>query len=285
MDLFEFDFGKGLGPFLIILSALLHALWNGLLKGVREKIKTTAGAMNSALIISFILLLLDGNSALFSYQIYIWIAVAGICEGAYLYLVARAYETTTYGLAYTIMRGGAMICVWLVSVPLFGERFGMLHFLGVLLILAGMVGMNNGLHTKVSRIGVIIATRAAFLIAAYHLAYNQAISLGANPLYVFSLSMIFAVSTFYLFSYKRFRGKLIIITYDGLLAGIAFLLSLILFLYGMRETDAGLTISLRNSSLVFAALIANVLGEPLNRKEAIGMILVILGVMALSVTK
>ena len=58
--------------------------------------------------------------------------------------------------------------------------------------------------------------------------------------------------------------------------------SFLIFLVALREAGAGLVLTLRNTSILFAVLFGWLLGEPPHRRTAVGALLVAFGAALLS---
>jgi drug/metabolite transporter (DMT)-like permease len=69
------------------------------------------------------------------------------------------------------------------------------------------------------------------------------------------------------------RGALLRLAGGGALATASFLL----FLVGLERSGAGIALTLRNTSVVFAQLLAALIGERLPGRQLVGSALVVLG--------
>ena len=63
---------------------------------------------------------------------------AGVVETAYFVTLAKALSRAPLGSVYTVVRGGALLLVWPVSIAVFGEKVTPLIALGTLLTIAGL---------------------------------------------------------------------------------------------------------------------------------------------------
>ncbi len=68
--------------------------------------------------------------------------VSGIFEGLYFLSLSKALRDSSLGQSYAIMRGGAMILVWLFSTLFLQERAAGIQYLGAILIFSGIGAMN-----------------------------------------------------------------------------------------------------------------------------------------------
>jgi drug/metabolite transporter (DMT)-like permease len=249
---------------LVVLSAFLHAAWNALLKGhARPEAAARSIMVGSCLLALATALLLPRGPWFPQPRALGWTALAGAFEGAYFIALARALATAPLGAAYAVMRGGATLLVWPLSVLLLGERVTGLGVASVLLMGAGIALLGSGDLRRTHGAGLAWAFTGAACVAGYHLAYKQALALGALPLPLFAASVgaasllrvgLDAVGP--LPPSPRFTwGGTVPLAILGCTASFG------LFLWALRLGGAGLTLSLRNTSLVFAQLLALGLGE------------------------
>jgi drug/metabolite transporter (DMT)-like permease len=198
--------------------------------------------------------------------------IAGLFEGGYFYTLSKTLQLAPLGLGYAVMRGGAMVFVWVFSATFLREKVSALSVFGILLILFGIALANPHKSEKgFSKNGFLFAILAAFFIAGYHIFYGFSLQHGASQVTLFVGSMLVSIpvliiicgkSIFQIKSHLAGHKKYMI-----LLAGVLSAASFILFLYGLKSTEAGLAISLRNTSVAFAQLFALILGERLNRTQ------------------
>ena len=111
-------------PFtILLLSALLHALWNALLKHERTPQVAVAGVLSFALLFTLVALFASSGPAFATPTALAWGFGAGAFEGMYFLTLAAALARADYGVVYTIARGGAMFVVWPMAALLLGEPF------------------------------------------------------------------------------------------------------------------------------------------------------------------
>lgn len=122
---------------LVIVSAFLHAGWNAVLKRRPEPEHAVVGVLAIAGISSAILALASSTTAP-PLESLVWSIAAGVVETAYFVTLAKALSRAPLGSVYTVVRGGALLVVWPVSIALFGERVTPLIALGTLLTIAGL---------------------------------------------------------------------------------------------------------------------------------------------------
>ncbi len=273
-----------MGIALLLLSAFLHAAWNALL--ARERDPGTSVATVLATSTGFALAVawaahasLGGRAAL------PWALGAGLFEGLYFLTLAPALERAGLAVAYPIARGGAMVLGWPVSLLFLGERASFTQLTGAAILCAGIALVAAGKNRTVrpSRAGgVPLALACAATVAGYHVCYGRALEAGAHPAPLFAVALCVALPMVAgaLWRQGRLRGILPASwRHTGVLvlSGAISTLSFLLFLTGLAHTGAGLALTLRNSSVLFAEAFAWALGERPSPGQLAGTLLVALG--------
>ena len=272
---------------LILISAVLHAGWNALLKSAKNKGATSLCVLAVAGLLSVFVAVATHSPwlPLSNPDILPWVIAAGLFEGLYFYTLARALTLSPLGPVYTVIRGGAMLLVWAVSIPLLGERITAHAATGALLVLLGVPLLSpppsrpGGKLDPAQLRGLQFALISAVCVAGYHLSYGQALTHSATPAPLFAMAMVLAVLLQALLLdmtpiralklATAGRADIIKLLTAGSICAGAFLL----FLYGLSRSGPGITISLRNTSILFAQLFALFMGERMNRRQWLGVLL------------
>jgi drug/metabolite transporter (DMT)-like permease len=147
-------------------------------------------------------------------------------------------------------------------------------------------GAGERASTKVHARGIALAALCACFTAGYHLAYKVSLTPAARPEVVVSVSFSVAAIVNIAVIGRERRKKVIEATRSqpghviggGVLAALSFLV----FLYAMQREGAGVILTLRNTSILFAQLFAFVMGERLKRLGVIGAVLVFAGAVLLA---
>ena len=268
---------------LLITSAVLHALWNALVKFDDEARVNTMGVLVVAAVCATIVIPFYAASSFPDSRAYAWMLGAGVAEAGYFVTLALALEHSPLGLAYTVSRGGAMVLVWLISVAFLGEAVGWATFVGVALVLLGL-GLSHeqggrGRQASLSRLKW--AYLCACFIAAYHFFYGRALLLGALPAALFAGSLWVGLPIYIAVSPSAIRQRLLAkfvskpvpMVFGGMVCALSFLI----FLNGLAHAGAGFAITLRNTSVVFAQVFGLFIGEKFVGRRWLGALLVVAG--------
>lgn len=187
----------------ILLASALHVSWNAVVAGQ----KAPVGFLFRMLVTSSLLLsgllpplwLALGRPPLgLSVPVYMALAISGPVQAVYQMLICLAYMRSHLSAVYPTSRGLAPVLIALISHLLFGETIRRLGYLGIALVLLGILllhapGLGFGALCRawrgLGRGSTALAAAAAFMIALYHLADRQG-ALRANPLgYAYLLTL------------------------------------------------------------------------------------------------
>lgn len=269
----------------VLGSALLHAGWNALVRSSRDKFLASLHVVCGAAAIAAVLLPGLPLPAAASRP---WLLASALIHVVYFTLVARAYHGAELGFAYPLMRGMAPALTALAAALLLGERPAPLGWLGIALICAGVLALaGRAWRGGVSHPAAVLAALAnAGVIALYTLVDGQGVRLSGHALsytgWVFLLTAVPMLGTAALL-----RGRALLQPPAGAwrtatLGGAGTLAAYSLVLWAMAQAPIALVAALRETSIVFAALMGTLfLGERLGRLRLASTLLVCAGAVLL----
>lgn len=277
---------------LVLLSAFLHAAWNALLRVEPDKDRGLIAAVAVASLFSTAIAAVRyarGEVMFASGDAVVWTLVAGVAEALYFMTLAKALELGRLGVVYTVSRGGAVLVVWPVSIMIYGEVASVESISGSVLVclglaLSGIGGTQGG--TQRHRVGLAWASLCAVSIAGYHLAYKAALNAGGNPSATFAVSLGLSalIGVARIGSIKRatlldvVRSRIARVCLMGVVCGGSFLI----LMEALARGGSGYVLTLRNTSVLFAAILAWTIGEKPRRVEIIGAVAVAAGAVLMS---
>jgi drug/metabolite transporter (DMT)-like permease len=273
----------------VLGAALLHALWNSLVKSAGDKFLTSARVCLWCGIFALAAALALPAPAWGSAG---FIVASAIIHVVYFVLVGRLYRTADLSVAYPLMRGLAPLIAALIAGVTLREIPSPLALLGVVVLVAGVAAMGlNGLaHGRVDRAAVGVAVVNSAIIAVYSVIDGEGARVaGPTAAHAFAYNawadaLTAAVYAPLLLVYRG-AGAARELTRDPLRSaagGAAAFVGYALVVWAMTQTSIGAVAALRESSVVFAALIGVVfLGEPFRHARAAAALLILAGVVAL----
>ena len=265
----------------ILLSALLHAGWNAAVRASSDKLLAALHVVCGAAVLGLPLLWLLPAPAPESWP---YLLASGLIHVAYFALVARAYQGADLGLAYPLMRGTAPVLVAAVAALWLHELPTPLGWLGIALICSGVLALaGRAWQQGLQHPGAAWAALAnAGVIALYTLVDGLGVRLAGQALsytvWLFVLNAAFVLPWVILR-----RGRAVLRAPAGiwrtmLLGGAGTLGAYGLVLWAMTQTSIASVAALRETSIVFAALIGTfLLREGWSRLRLVSALLVCAG--------
>jgi drug/metabolite transporter (DMT)-like permease len=263
----------------------MHASWNALIKGGADRFAsvfalTLATGGISAALIPFV-----PAPAPASWP---WIAASAALHVGYRLLLVRAYALADLAQVYPLARGAAPMIVALVSASLLGEPLTALDFAAVAAIAAGVVLMSarGGADLgRMDRTAFALALATAGVTAAYTLVDGVGARLaGTASGYIL---WMFALDTVLFSLVAAFRRRPVFaipatrrVWLTGFAAGAMSLGSYWVAVWAFTQAPIALVAALRETSVLFAMLIAvTLLGERATRFRWIAAGCILAGVV------
>ncbi len=259
---------------LVVVSALLHALWNALLKRETKDQASTTSVLLIAATSALGIAAFERVTAFPEPRAIVFAVVAGLAEATYFHCLARSLAGAPLGFAYPLARGGSILVVWPVSIWILLESVSGPRIVGGAIVLLGLLAV-AGAHRPTRRSALFIGG-AALSIAGYHLAYKLALDRHAAPMALFATSLGVALAA-HVAVFRNLRAGILAIARRPLSlggAGILCTVSFLMFLEALRQEGAGLVLTLRNTSVLFSQIFAFGLGERPTRNQLIGCVLI-----------
>src|SRR6185503_3244245 len=127
---------------LVLAAAAIHATWNALTKRAQDQLAFLWSSVSLATLV-----LLPAGWALLPPEgvpgaAWPFLVATSVIHAVYFYVLGRAYGSGEFSLVYPIARGLGVALVPLAAFVFLDERPSPLGALGVLLVVAGIVGIN-----------------------------------------------------------------------------------------------------------------------------------------------
>ena len=273
----------------VLFGALLHASWNALIKSGNDKALDTALVHLMGAVVAFPLMLWVGLPRAEAWP---FIAASLVIHIGYYIALAGAYQNGDLGLTYPIMRGFAPLLVALGSGVVIGESPSAAAWVGIVGITAGvaLVGLAQPGEALHHRKALAYAFANAAIIALYTLVDGRGVRAAGEALrYVMVLFVLDGVAYPLLVWLRRDRqGRRNILAYArqrwpvATLGGSASIGSYAIALWAMTRAPVASVAALRETSVLFAALLGTLLlKERFGLQRAAGTGVIVAGVMAL----
>ena len=241
---------------IILLAAVLHALWNAIVKAGDNTLLTTVLVTASAALWAAILLpvLPSPNPASWPY-----IAISAALQVVYFTLVARIYRVADMSQTYPIMRGAAPLIVAIAGTVFLGENLSSRAWLGIFIICSGILIMLWTEGQK-SLQGLMLALLNALIISGYTLVDGVGVRLSAAPAsYTLWIFLITGATIACWAAFTQWTKTLHYLRKNwhlGAVGGFGTLVSYGLALYAMTKAPVAVVAALRETSILFSAVIS-----------------------------
>jgi len=269
---------------IVLFAALLHALWNALLKNSGDKRLTTVMLTAMAALMAAALLPWLPAPARESWP---YLMGSSCAEMAYFVLLAATYRSGDMSHAYPIMRGTAPLIVASVSASLIGEPLSSPEWLGIALICMGVLVLAlHGGALAHHRTATLLALANACAIASYTLIDGLGVRRSHSPV-AYTLSMYLITGGMTLgWTLATRRAEFIAYIRDKLPLGAAAAAGMVssygLALWAMTIAPVALVAALRETSIVFVTLLsAMLLRERISPQRLAATGLIVAGALAL----
>lgn len=247
----------GLDIFLIVLlAAFLHALWNAIVKGAQDRTAVLGLVALGHVIPGVALAAYYGAPAAAAFP---YVVGTTVIHWGYYYLLNVAYRTGDLSVVYPIARGLAPILIAIGGLIWADEYLPMLAWVGIVAVSAGILLLSNqSIRNSGARTGVVAATGVAVLIASYSIVDGIGIRVSENPGgyigWIFAAE-VFVVLFVFCTRWNRMRSMSARAVGVGFAGGLVSSAAYGLVLFAKLEAPLGVVSAVRETSVIFAALI------------------------------
>ena len=274
---------------LVLLAAFAHAAWNALLKSSGDRLLTFTMLRAVAFVIAVPLAVLLPIPAVESWP---YLIASAIIHNAYYLLLLFAYRHGDLSLVYPIARGGAPFLVAVLAALFAAEVPGPAGAAGIFLVSAGIFGLAfaHGVPKGANATAIMLAVGTAISIAAYTLADGMGTRASGNALsYAAWLFICDGVPFLLYMGLRRGADTIEYVRRDwrrGLGGGLLMMGTYALILYAFTQGAMATVAALRETSVLFAAIIgAAALKEPLGPRRIAAAAVIVAGIVLLQLSR
>jgi drug/metabolite transporter (DMT)-like permease len=274
---------------LVLSTAILHASWNAVLRHGRDGLWTFTLIMAGAAALSGLclpFLPLPDRSCL------PFLAAAFLLHGIYSVLLIFGYRWGELGAVYPIARGTAPLLVSAGAALFAGERLSLSTLAAIALVSLGIVGLSRDhLASAAPPRALAIAVATGIAIASYSVVDGMGARVAGNAIsYAFWLAVLdFLPWPLVLVARRGTLRSRRAAPGDGwraLAGGAVSIVAYALVLWAMTLGALGIVSALRETSVVFAALVGWLfLGERLTVRRLAASGVIAAGILALALPR
>jgi len=272
--------------FAVLFSALLHAIWNSLAHNVDDRLVGFALIGVVDMVGGGALALMAGLPPAGAWP---FIIASAALHVAYNLLLLASYQLGEFSQMYPLARGTSPWIVALVSVVVLGDDLPPSELGGVIAISAGLAALvfAGGRPTRHDIPALTAALLTGVTIAAYTVVDGLGVREAPLAAYIGWMFLLQGPPIAVLALIRR-RGRLRPALREsagaGITGGVISLAAYSIVLWAQTSGALAPIAALRESSIVFGALIGAVfLGEKLGGRRAIASAVVLVGVVLISV--
>lgn len=276
-----------LATLLVLLSAVMHASWNAVVKSSSDRLASMALVDVTAWVLALCLLPLVEQPP--SAEVWGFIGLSLLVNLAYRFLLLKAYQYGDFGLVYPVVRGLPPLLVALIAAAWLGELLTPAAAAGVGLISLGILSLVHASpFTRGHLLALGYAAATGVSVALYTVIDAQGVRSADSVLQFvvyFTLSLSLPVPLLAawrrgpaLLQFGRTHWRI------SLFGGVNYTLAYGLVLLALTLDSVAKTAALRESSVVIAAIIATLLfKEPFGLRRMLAAVLVTGGVLLVKV--
>jgi drug/metabolite transporter (DMT)-like permease len=268
----------------VLFAAACHAGWNAAIKTGLDPLTSTVLITTGAGLVSLALLPFAGLPPAVAWP---WVIASVVIHLFYFIGLSEAYRTGDLGQVYPLARGSAPLMTAGVTASLLGERIGAAGWSGIVILASGvlLLSLRGGrLMQPPDRRAVGFALFTALTICLYSVVDGIGGRAAGNP-HAYTLAMFIGNALAMIVYFLIRRGPSAIApmlkTWPvGLFGGGLQLLSYGIVIWAMTLAPIALVAALRETSVLFGALIAVVfLKEPLRPARISAALMIVCGLV------
>jgi drug/metabolite transporter (DMT)-like permease len=267
----------------VLAAAVTHAVWNAIAHGIKDQTLAFAliGIGGAAVSIPLAIVAAMPRSAAWPYLL----ASVGI-HIFYNLLLMQCYRLGEFGQVYPLARGVSPLVVTILAAVFVHEHLALVQIGGVVVVSAGLAFLVFA-GGRPSRGAFLAAIGTGLTIAAYTTVDGVGVRASASPVGYIGWLILLQSLCVPLFAVVRRRDVVLKqprrILLSGLAAGALSVLAYGLVLWAQTRGALAPIAALRETSVIFGAIIATlVFREPFGRTRITATLLVVAGIVLLN---
>jgi len=273
-----------MGYFVVLIAALFHAIWNSIIKDSGDKLLTlaairTIGLLFGIIVVSFLPPL--------EIEAIPYLAVASFIHFLYFWFLLNIYRIGDFSQVYPISRGTAPLIVMILGVLFAGEHLSPNQILATVLISLGILSLSFT-KGRLSPVPISYALATAVCIAGYTVASGIGVRMANSFLVYAGWLEIITGSAVVLFTVAKRKKQVLVYARtqwkQGVCAGLLSVSAYSAALWAMKISPLAPVAALRETSIIFAAIIgAIVFKEGYGKYRISAACIVALGIAILTI--
>ena len=264
---------------LILVSALCHAVWSAIIKSSKNPLSLMG--ITSVLEVT-IFLPLTFTVPFPTLEVWYFLIATVIIHVFYRLNVIYSYRYGDLSYIYPISRGSSCLFVAIISILFLSSDISVAGFVGILIVCIGLFLISYSKNLSFNFRGFALAISTAILITAYTLVDGVGVRLSENGFsYIYWLFTLNGIPLLIigLISKDGLRRRETYTFRSGIAAGVFATSSYAIVVWSMQFIEIAYVTSIREISIVFAAIIGMLfLFEKNAKSRIIPSILIVSGI-------
>jgi len=264
---------------LILISALCHAVWSAIIKSSKNPLSLMG--ITSVLEVT-IFLPLTFTVPFPTLEVWYFLIATVIIHVFYRLNVIYSYRYGDLSYIYPISRGSSCLFVAIISILFLSSDISVAGFVGILIVCIGLFLISYSKNLSFNFRGFALAISTAILITAYTLVDGVGVRLSENGFsYIYWLFTLNGIPLLIigLISKDGLRKRETYTFRSGIAAGVFATSSYAIVVWSMQFIEIAYVSSIREISIVFAAIIGMLfLFEKNAKSRIIPSILIVSGI-------
>jgi drug/metabolite transporter (DMT)-like permease len=267
---------------LVLCAAVLHASWNAVLRGRDDKLWSVTVMSFAATVVAIPVVFVLPLPASASWP---YLALSVVLQVVYSWFLVAAYRLADLSQIYPMIRGSVPLLVTLGAALFAGDRLSAPALSGIVLVSLGIMSLALGKGCAHPR-AVAAALANSVVIATYTVTDGIGARLSGDPFaYVSWIFVLYGIVM--PVAFLAARRRLVVHwrapeTRTALAAGIVQLVTYGTVIWALTMAPIGSVSALRETSIVFAALIGRMfLREPLTARRLSACLVIAAGAACL----
>lgn len=263
---------------LVLFAALLHASWNALLRSGADRLwSMTVMCIAVAIASAATALFLAAPAKASGF----YAVLSAVLHVGYNLFLVRSYRVGDLGQTYPVSRGSSPILITLGAAMFAGETIGASTLLGIALVSGGIISLAFK-GRKLAIPGLPYALGTGCFIAAYSVTDGIGARLSGAPMaYTVWMCALWGILMPLVYITLRDSKSLFTLRpgfFTAFAGGLVSLLAYGIIIYAMSGAPMGAVSALRETSVLFAALIGYLfLGEKLTARRMVACAVIAAG--------
>ena len=262
---------------LILVSALCHAVWSAIIKSSKNPLSLMG--ITSVLEVT-IFLPLTFTVPFPTVEVWYFLIATVIIHVFYRLNVIYSYRYGDLSYIYPISRGSSCLFVAIISILFLSSDISVAGFVGILIVCIGLFLISYSKNLSFNFRGFALAISTAILITAYTLVDGVGVRLSENGFsYIYWLFTLNGIPLLIigLISKDGLRKRETYTFRSGIAAGVFATSSYAIVVWSMQFIEIAYVSSIREISIVFAAIIGMLFLFEKNAKSRIIPAILIVG--------